>query len=154
MTDIEIRSANLDDLEQLLAIEQHIIEVERPFDQQLKDKSITYCDLKELVLSDRAEVVVAEHDKKIIGSGYAKICQSKPYLKHSHHAYLGFMYVEPDFRGRGVNKLVLDSLKEWSKNHQIFHFNLEVYAGNESAIRAYEKAGFKRNLVEMTVSLD
>ena len=64
------------------------------------------------------------------------------------------MFVDPNYRGQGVNKLILDALKDWSKKQQVFHFSLEVYAGNQGAIRAYEKAGFKSNLIEMTASLD
>lgn len=154
MTGFAIRSASLNDLHDLLEVEQKIIEVERSFDKELKTKSITYCDLKALVLSDQAEVVVAEYDNKIVGSGYAEIRKSKSYMKHSYHSYLGFMYVEPTFRGKGVNKMVIDSLKEWSKSQKIFHFSLEVYADNLSAIKAYEKTGFRSNLVEMTMSLD
>ena len=30
---------------------------------------------------------------------------------------------------------------------------LDVYAENQAAIRAYEKAGFKSNLIEMSISL-
>jgi ribosomal protein S18 acetylase RimI-like enzyme len=154
VTDIAIRSANLSDMDSLLEIEQRIIEAERPFDNELKTESISYYDLEALILSAKAEVLVAEIDSKIVGSGYAEIRKSKSYKKHSYHSYLGFMYVEPTFRGKGINKLVLDSLKEWSKSQQVFHFSLDVYADNQVAIRAYEKAGFKSNLIEMSVSLD
>ncbi|MCP3940553.1 MAG: GNAT family N-acetyltransferase [Desulfobacteraceae bacterium] len=154
MTDIAIRRANLKELSTLLEIEQRIIEAERPFDNELKTESISYYDLEALVLSAKAEVLVAEINNKIVGSGYAEIRKSKSYMKHSYHSYLGFMYVEPTFRGKGINKLILDSLKEWSKSQQIFHFSLEVYADNQVAIRAYEKAGFKSNLIEMSESFN
>ena len=154
MTDIAIRSANLNDMDTLLKIEQNIIAAERPFDNELKTESISYYDLEALILSAKAEVFVAEIDNKIVGSGYAEIRKSKSYKKHSYHSYLGFMYVEPTFRGKGVNKLVLDALIEWSKSQQAFHFSLDVYADNQVAIRAYEKAVFKSNLIEMSVTLD
>jgi len=154
MTDIAIRSASLNDIDTLLEIEQRIIEAERAFDSELKSKSISYYDLRALILSANAEVIVAEIGNKIIGSGYAEIRTSKPYKKHNYHSYLGFMYVDPTFRGKGINKLVLDSLKEWSKSQQVFHFSLDVYADNQAAIRAYEKAGFKSKLIEMSVTLD
>jgi ribosomal protein S18 acetylase RimI-like enzyme len=154
VTDIAIRSANLDDMDTLLEIEQRIIETERPFDDELKTESISYYDLEALILSAKAEIFVAEIDNGIVGSGYAQIRKSKPYKKHGYHSYLGFMYVEPTFRGKGVNKLILDALKEWSKSQQVFHFSLDVYADNQAAIRAYEKAGFKSSLIEMSVSLD
>jgi len=154
MNDIIIRTATTDDMETLLKFEQGIITAERPFDPMLKADPISYYDLQALVISSQAEVIVALYQDKIIAAGYAQIRASKPYLKHDFHAYLGFMYVEPDYRGKGINQLILDALKKWSQSHNIYHFVLTVYADNDTAIRAYEKAGFKKNLIEMTITVD
>lgn len=154
MTDICIRSANLNDIDTLLKFEQSIISAERPYDKALRSNPISYYDLREFILSETTEVLVAEINYKIIGSGYAQIQKSKPYLKHDYHSYLGFMFVDPSYRGKGVNKLILNSLKEWSKNQNVYHMSLDVYDGNKIAIRAYEKAGFKKNIIEMCVSID
>ena len=154
MTDIMIRTANLDDLETLLEFEQGIIKAERPFDPMLRADPISYYDLKALVLSSETEVLVAQVDSHIVASGYAQIRPSKPYLKHSFHAYLGFMYVEPDYRGKGINQLILNDLKKWSQSQNVHHFVLTVYPDNDIAIRAYQKAGFRKNLIEMTLSLN
>jgi GNAT superfamily N-acetyltransferase len=154
VNEIEIRSASLDDLNTLLEFEQQVVEAERPFNDDIKNGAVSYYDLEELILSTKAELLVAEFENKAIGSGYAKILKSKPYMKHEFHAYFGFMYVEPTFRGRGINKKILNSLKEWSRSHGVVNFSLDVYAENQSAISAYEKAGFKSNLIEMTMSLD
>src|SRR6187551_2838283 len=111
MNDFKIRKASLIDLGQLLAFEQDLIKTERPFDPTLKADPINYYDLKSLLTSPLAEVVVAEADNKIIASGYARIDRSKPFLKHSTHAYLGFMYVLPEYRGQEINKKIMDALK-------------------------------------------
>ncbi|MBL4941420.1 MAG: GNAT family N-acetyltransferase [Colwellia sp.] len=153
MTDINVRKATLDDMETLLEFEQGIVKAERPFDPFLKADPISYYDLKELVLSSQAEVLVAQYHDKIIAAGYAQVRPSKPYLKHRFHCYLGFMYVELNYRGRGINQLILHGLKKWSQSQDVHHFVLTVYAENDIAIRAYEKAGFKKDLIEMTLSL-
>ncbi len=149
MKKFTIRKASLEDLDVLLSFEQGIIAYERPFDPTLKDDPIHYYDLKQMILADDAEVVVAELDSKIIGSGYALIKEAKPYLNHSTYAYLGFMYTDPDFRGKGVNQMVIKALKEWSRSKRQTEIRLTVYDDNLSAIKAYEKAGFKRHLIEM-----
>lgn len=153
MTDVTIRPANIDDLPQLLEFEQSIIAAERPFDATLKADPISYYDLKAFILSDSAEVIVAEINNQLIASGHAHIRESKPYVKHTQHCYLGFMYVKPSYRGKGVNQLVLDGLKAWSIEQGIYDFSLNVYVDNQAAIRAYEKAGFKSNLIEMCASV-
>lgn len=153
MNDIIIRSANLNDMSTLLEFEQGIISAERAFDTYLKADPISYYDLEQLILSESAEVVVAEINHKIVGSGYAKIKESKAYMEHDFHAYLGFMYVESAQRGKGINELILNFLKQWSKAQNVYHLTLDVYADNQAAIRAYEKAGFSKNLIEMKVCL-
>src|SRR6187401_1576986 len=154
MNEVKIRKASLDDLEQLMIFEQDLIKTERPFDPTLKPDPINYYDLKSLLTSPLAEVVVAETDNKIIASGYTRIDKSKPFLKHSHHAYLGFMYVVPEYRGQGINKKIMDVLKDWAVSQNITEFRLEVYNDNASAIKAYEKFGFSRYFLEMRFNLD
>ena len=153
MTDVIIRTAQIADLNTLLEFEQSIITAERPYDKYLKPDPISYYDLKELVLSDIAEVTVAEMNKSIVGSGYALIKDSKPYMNHDRHCHLGYMYVDPAHRGKGINKLILNALKEWSKSQSVYHLSLNVYVENQAAIRAYEKAGFESNMTEMQLSL-
>jgi len=154
MTEITIRKASLPDLSQLLAFEQDLIKAERPFDPTLKPDPVNYYDLKSLLTSPLAEVVVAETGNKIIASGYARIERSKPFIKHSTYAYLGFMYVLPEYRGQGINKRIMDALKNWAASQNITEFRLEVYCDNISAIKAYEKVGFSRYILEMRYNLD
>lgn len=154
MNPILTRPATLADLDTLLEFEQGIVTAERPYDSTLKAGEIHYYDLKALVLSAEAEVIVAEVGTEMIGSGYAQIRPGKDYLKHERFAYLGFMYVKPAYRGQGVNKLVLDALSDWIKKQGIAEIRLEVYDENAGAKRAYEKVGFKPNLLEMRMNLE
>ena len=97
MDELQIRPAEIRDLDTLLPFEQAMIEAERPFDDTIRTGAdVRYYDLEELIASPEAEVVVAEIGTEIIGSGYAKLETSDPYLKHSKHSYLGFMYVVPE----------------------------------------------------------
>ena len=153
MNEIKIRKAALTDLEQLLIFEQDLIKFERPFDPAIKPDPVNYYDLKAMLTVSYIEVAVAEINNKIIASGYARIDKSKPFLKHGHHAYLGFMYVLPEYRGKGINKQIIDHLKNWAASQNINEFRLEVYYGNISAIKAYEKIGFSRYSLEMRFNL-
>ncbi|WP_373552582.1 GNAT family N-acetyltransferase [Haliscomenobacter sp.] len=148
------RTANVADLDTLLHFEQGIVAAERPFDPTLKAGEIHYYDLKALILSPEAEVVVAVAGDEIVASGYAQIREAKDYLQHSRYAYLGFMYVKPAFRGQSINQKVLDALTDWIRQQSIAEIRLEVYAENAVAIRAYEKAGFTPNMLEMRMNLE
>jgi len=151
---MEIRAAELHEIDQLRRIEQEIIRYERPFDPNLKDDPISYYDLQHLIEREDARVTVATIDDKIVGSGYALIKESKPYKKHERHAYLGFMFVFPEYRGKGINGKIIDDLIEWAKSRNLKEIQLEVYAENESAVKAYKKRKFKSDLLRMCLNIE
>jgi len=154
MQEIVVRTAAPTDLGVLLIFEQAMIEAERPFDNSIRDgDGVHYYDLEGLIASTDVEMVVAEIDGEIIGCGYARIESSKAYLKHRQHSYLGFMYVVPEHRGKGVNKKIIETLEMWSASKGVSALRLEVYVENAAAIRAYEKSGYVRNLLEMRKAL-
>ena len=151
---ISIRKATVEDLTTLLEFEQGIIIAERPFNPTLKPDPISYYDLKEIILNEDSDVYVGETEGKVVCSASAIIKPGKPYVKHEKHAYLGFMYVLPDFRGKGLNKLIMAQLKSWAAERGLTELRLTVYAENLPAIKAYEKAGFKSLITEMRLNLE
>lgn len=153
MNKINIRKARLEDLNILLEFEQGIITAERPFDPTLKEGKINYYDIEKMITASHIEVLIAVIDSEIVGSGYARIETAKPYLNHENYAYLGFMYTDPKHRGKGVNANIIEALKKWCQSQNITELRLDVYNDNPSAIRAYEKVGFKKHLVNMRVKL-
>ncbi len=149
---MQIRKARLEDLDTLLQFEQGIIEAERPFDVTLKTGHFHYYDLKEMLNREDCAIMVAEENGQLIGSGSARILEAKPYNNCDSYAFLGFMYVDPSFRGRGVNSQIIDALKEWTMSKGLTEIRLQVYSENSSAIKAYEKVGFKPILTEMRLT--
>jgi len=149
-----IRQATLNDIPTLLQFEQGVITAERPFDPTLVPGAIKYYDLEMFITSPDVHILVAEENGELAGSGYARIKQSeKAYYDFERYAYLGFMYVLPQYRGRGINNLIIDKLKEWVQAQGLTELRLQVYAGNDSAIKAYEKAGFEKYMIEMRMGL-
>ncbi|MBO0322606.1 GNAT family N-acetyltransferase [Muricauda sp. CAU 1633] len=146
---ITIRNATLEDLSILLHFEQGIITAERPFDVTIKEDPISYYDLKQMILDDNSCVIVAEVDGKVVSSGYAISKRARHYLDHEYYAYLGFMYTDPAYRGKGINALIVDELKKWSHENGFQEIRLTVYSDNLPAIKAYEKVGFKKHIIEM-----
>lgn len=153
MEHINLRPATLNDLDILLTFEQGIISTERPFDPTLKNDPISYYDIAGMITARNVEVAVAEFEGEVIASGYARIEEAKTYLKHPKHAYLGFMYVKPEHRGKGINKLIINYLKDWAAGNGITELRLEVYSDNLPAIKAYEKIGFSKLLITMRMGI-
>jgi|SRR5690606_37960357 len=146
---IEIRQATLEDLPLLLDFEQEIIKAERPFDVTIREDPVSYYDLRQMVQDPESQVVVAEANGKLVASGYAIPKKARHYLDHEWYAYLGFMYTDPEYRGLGINAKIVDELKQWAIQNGFKEIRLTVYSDNLPAIRAYEKVGFKKHIIEM-----
>lgn len=149
MNQVITRAAVQSDLPTLRRFEQCLIEAERPFDPTIQAGDILYYDLEYMLDASHIHLIVAESGGELIGCGYARIEEARHYLKHKHHAYLGFMYTIPAYRGKGVNKMVTDALLYWVSQQNIAEAVLDVYYDNEPAIKAYEKSGFSKHLITM-----
>jgi ribosomal protein S18 acetylase RimI-like enzyme len=149
MQDIVVRKATMEDLATLNRFQQGIVEAERVFDSAIKDGAVQYYDIAGMLTSDDTHFVVAQAGMRVVGCGYARIEAAKHYLKHALHAYLGLMYVDPNYRGHSVNLAIIGALRDWSLGRGVGEMRLEVYRDNIAAIKAYEKAGFGQWIIEM-----
>jgi len=148
-----LRKATLEDLPVLMEFMKELVNAERPMDPTIKDGNVVYYDLSEIIKNEDSELFVIELDKELVASGYAKIKEDRHYLKHSKQGYLGFMFVPKSHRGNGYNKIIVDTLLLWCKARNIHEIKLDVYEDNPSALRAYEKVGFKKHLINMRLDI-
>ena len=149
MDKITIREAVLEDLSVLLRFEKSLIEAERPMDPTIRKGDLHYYDLREFILDDQVKVLVAESDGRIVSSGYGMAKPARKYLDHEQYALLGFMYTLPHYRGKGINRMIIEELRAWAYQNGLYEIRLTVYQDNAPAIAAYEKAGFRKHLIEM-----
>ena len=152
-TNIILRPATLEDLPTLYEFEKGIIEAERPMDITLRPGEIHYYDLEAMIEAKDVHVIVAVDSNTVVGSAYVAIRESKSYWTHDRHGYLGFMYVIPEYRGQGINGLIMDECIKWSKAKGLEEVQLDVYPENEAAVKAYCKAGMTNHLIKMRKSI-
>ncbi len=74
-------------------------------------------------------------DERIVG--YCGLLQS------FEEADITNVAVHPDYRGRGIAFRMLRQLMDMGTKRGIERFTLEVRAGNEAALRLYQKLGFE-----------
>ena len=153
MNQVTIRNATPTDIDTLLRFEQAVIEAERPFDPTLKASGAFYYELDKMISSPDTELVVALVDDRIIGSGYGRVEKAKQYNNHKEFAYLGFMYLDPAYRGKGINQMIIRYLRQWALSRKLTEIRLEVYHDNERAVKAYEKEGFKKLMTLMRLKV-
>ena len=74
---------------------------------------------------------------------YAEGCDS------DRVAYIEGWYVEPDFRGRGVGRALVDAVEEWARSRGLTEIASDAQIDNLDGIRAHRALGFDE--VERTV---
>jgi GNAT superfamily N-acetyltransferase len=145
----KIRPATLADLAILFTFEQGIVQTERVFDTTIKEGEVHYYDLAKMIDDENVQVLVIETNSEIVASGFVQILDAKLYNKFGKYSSFRFMYVKETHRNKGLNKMILDGLIEWSDSKNIKEIKLNVYDENTPALNAYLKAGFKKTMVEM-----
>lgn len=93
-----------------------------------------------LRFDDYGMIFFAEHDKQLIGMTGVRQRES-PKTKHS--ADILSVYVRPEWRGLRIAECILDTCAEWAKVRSVVILKLGVMADNTSAVRLYERCGFK-----------
>jgi putative acetyltransferase len=83
----------------------------------------------------RGVFFVAREDGRAIGCGALRMLDGST-------AEVKRMYVEPERRGRGVGKLVLERLESFARGQGIRRLVLETGVHQQAAIELYLRAGF------------
>ena len=98
-------------------------------------------------------VLVAEREGKVVGYTYAAV-EGNDYMSLRGPAgALHDIVVDPDQRRQGVGQMLLDATLAALKERGVPRVVLSTAERNESAQRLFERAGFRRTMIEMTREL-
>jgi ribosomal protein S18 acetylase RimI-like enzyme len=98
-------------------------------------------------------VMVAEQGGRVVGYIYAAV-QPRDWMSLRDEAgVLHDIVVDPEHRGVGVGRMLLDATLAFFKTRGMPRVVLETAEKNELAHRLFEKAGFRRTMIEMTREL-
>jgi len=86
---------------------------------------------------DNPEKVIFFADMQGILAGQIKVV---PWW--NKFAYIEDLIVNPDHRGKGVGRALINSAIDWAKQHHFPGITLEAQDNNVPACRLYEKCGF------------
>lgn len=99
-------------------------------------------------------ILVAERDGKVIGYTYSGV-EGNDYMALRGPA--GAVYdivVDPAYRKQGVGRMLLDATLDALKARGAPRVVLSTAEQNHSAQRLFDRAGFRRTMIEMTRELD
>ena len=99
-------------------------------------------------------VLVADENGDVVGYAYAAVEGHDYMALRGPAGVLHDVVVDPEHRGRGVGRLLLDAALQFLRSRGAPRVVLSTAARNEAAQRLFASAGFRRTMVEMTRELD
>lgn len=99
-------------------------------------------------------LLVAEDHGDVLGYAYAAVEGHDYMALRGPAGVLHDLVVEPAYRGRGIGRKLLDAALAALATLGAPRVVLSTAAGNDSARRLYERAGFRPTMIEMTRELD
>ncbi|WP_281195657.1 GNAT family N-acetyltransferase [Halorubrum sp. F4] len=148
----EVRHATSEDAEELIELWHGFTDHLSEYDDRYRHKEnaderwIRYFE-NQLVDSKYGTVVVAEAESsgELIGVLEARVMGDHPIFRLQDHGYINGHYVEPDHRGQGVGKALLEAAEEWFAGppHEVEFFRIDVLEGDDEAAALYDELGFE-----------
>ena len=99
-------------------------------------------------------VLVADDNGDVVGYAYAAIEGYDYMALRGPAGVLHDIIVEPEQRGRGVGRLLLDAVLAVFRSRGVPRVVLSTAERNEAAQRLFASMGFRRTMIEMTLNLD
>lgn len=154
---IVIRKAREDELKIVQELNQQLFEHDQPFDETLK-MDWPYSEEGIKFFSDRISgkggvCFVAEVDGEVVGYLAGQVCWSEPYRSVTR-TELENTLVREDYRGQKIGEKLFEEFIKWSSQQKVQRIKVSAYAGNERAIKFYQRVGFRPYALELEYELN
>ena len=106
--------------------------------------------LKNLLADSSRPILIAEIDGTVAGYAFCviKTTENSPVLADAKSLYIDDLCVDESRRGQGIAQALYTRVTEFARELGCDTITLNVWCGNDGAMRFYEKAGLKpRNIM-------
>ena len=122
-----------------------------------RDGAIKYTekDLEALLLDEKSPVFVAAEEEKVLGYCFCQIqdCRGTTVLTDRVEIYIDDLCVEESLRGQGIARALYTYVCGRAKELGCGYVTLNVWCGNEGAMKFYEKMGMIQRKICMEAKL-
>lgn len=146
---MNIRHAQVKDIPTIMKLLSQVLEIHasiRPDIFKPGTTKYTNDELTKLIKDDQKPIYVAVNDEdEVLGYVFTQL-QEQPFstnMVQFKSIFIDDLCVDSAARSQGVGRALLDFVKEEGKRLGCYEITLNVWAGNDSAIRFYEKNGLK-----------
>lgn len=155
-----IRKAEKKDINKITELLREVLELHaaiRPDIFVSGTTKYTESELAAIIENEKTPVFVAEGDDGEV-KGYA-FCQIKdpPFstnMRKIKSLFIDDLCVDENCRGSHVGQTLFSFVKEFAKNAGCYDITLNVWAGNDNAVRFYDKMGMFVKETQMELILD
>jgi len=143
---MKIREATIKDFEKLKAIKLESKKDEMEYSDSLKPLGKTieiYFEYFKAELKKKNSAVFIAEDKKPIGIIIATHFKPLRISKFARKGYVSNLYVQENYRNKGIGKKLLDISLKWLKENKVKYISLEIHLENKKALKFHRNLGFK-----------
>ena len=109
------------------------------------------------LLTDRCRpILIAELDDTVAGYAFCviKVTENNPVLADGKSLYVDDLCVEETCRGQGIASKLYAHVCDYARSIGCRSVTLNVWCGNDNAMRFYESRGMKPRKIYMEASLE
>ena len=155
---MNIRFANKNDIPAMIGLLQQVGEVHHQIRPDLFRAGAQKYDetaLLALLADEMRPIFIAEEEGTVAGYCFCilQITENDPVLCDRRVVYIDDLCVDETVRGKGVAKALYDAVLDYGKTNGFDAVTLNVWCGNDRAMRFYEKVGMKPQKVGMEITL-
>ena len=99
--------------------------------------------LADLTSSSHSFLFIAELDGQTVGFISGELREGSPTFRQKTWASVDDIFVEPDYRNRGMGRALLKSVEAWARERGADGISLQVAAANGRGRKFYGELGFR-----------
>ena len=93
-------------------------------------------------------IVLLAEDDAGARLGFVHLEAPADFFTRERHGHISTLVVAPDAENRGVGRALLDAAEAWGRSRGYRLLTLNVFEGNQSARRLYERAGYRIDTIK------
>ena len=152
-----IRQANIVDIPRLIDLLHQVDMVHHRLRPDLFKSNTTKYDEQELetLLGDVSKPIFVYDDGEVLGYAFCQITEMKDdrLLQDRKILYIDDLCVDEAVRGKHIGKALFDFVRGYAKSIGCLAITLNVWEGNDSAIRFYQNMGMQPQKIGMEIKL-
>ncbi len=155
----ETRDAVYEDIDHLKELSRKLsLKEEDEFDQTIdpewntSEEAEDYFDSR--INEENGFAIVAESGEEIIGYLVGGVNPAEEFRDTDQIAEAETMYIEPEYRGKGLGSEMFEEFLDWSKEKDAERARVEASAGNTGAINFYREHDFENYSITLERKLD